>query len=64
MRSLTKQEALPPQATAPTPPVTLLLDLDDNGVYYEMDKEVTMANLKNFLADFEAGSLKRKQCGD
>jgi len=60
IRSLTKQEALP---ETPVPPVTLLLNLDDNGAYYEMPGEVSAANLEKFIADFEASALERKQCG-
>jgi len=71
IRSLTKQEAIPESsaaAAAPKPPVAVLLNLDDNGAYYEMktnDGEgVTTANLEKFITDFEASALERKQCGE
>jgi len=70
IRSLTKQEALPSageSAAAAKPPVVVLLNLDDNGAYYEMktnDGEgVTAASLEKFITDFEASALERKQCG-
>merc|ERR1719326_2461834 len=73
IRALTKQEALPEEcngkagtAVAPRPPVAVLLNLDDDGAYYEMKcgEEVTTAGLEKFIADFEADALERKQCGE
>jgi len=72
IRSLTKQEALPSageSAAAAKPPVVVLLNLDDNGAYYEMKTNdagegVTTASLEKFIADFEASALERKQCGE
>jgi len=63
VRSMTKQEALPPAKHATSlPPKGILLDLDDNGAFYELEGEVTAAAVEKFLADFKAGSLTRKQC--
>jgi len=46
----------------PMPPKAILLDLDDNGAFYELEAEVTAAAVEKFLADFKAGTLPRKQC--
>jgi thiol-disulfide isomerase/thioredoxin len=51
------------KAVEPKPPVVVLLNLDDNGAYYEMKGDVTTANLERFIGDFESSALERKQCG-
>jgi nucleoredoxin len=41
----------------------ILLDIPDNGGYYVMDGEVTMENIKAFVAAWEGKTLSRQQLG-
>lgn len=50
------------KTVAPVPPKAILLNLDDNGAFYELKGEVTAAAVEKLLADFKAGTLPRKQC--
>merc|ERR1711988_218368 len=59
VRELTKQTGDVEQQKTPK---AVLLDLDDDGAYYELDGEVTTATVEAFLANFEAKTLERKQC--
>lgn len=50
------------KTVAPVPPKAILLNLDENGAFYELEGEVTAAAVEKFLADFNASTLPRKQC--
>lgn len=50
------------KAMGPVPPKAILLDLDSDGAFYELEGEVTAPAVEKFLADFKAGTLSRKQC--